>query len=130
MVRKSEGDFVTGFTRNGANIFLAITNDGWWGDTDGHRQHMHYMRMRAIENRRSVARSANTGISCFINQRGEVFQPQAWATDAVIRQEIMANDELTFYAKNGDLIGRVAVFITVILIIAAFVQGYLKKLRN
>jgi hypothetical protein len=41
----------------------------------------------------------------------------------------MANDELTFYAKNGDLIGRVAVFITVILVIAAFVQGYLKKFR-
>jgi apolipoprotein N-acyltransferase len=123
------GEFVTGFTRNGANIFLAITNDGWWGDTDGHRQHMHYMRMRAIENRRAVARSANTGISCFINQRGDVTQAQAWATDAVIRQEIMANDELTFYAKNGDLIGRVAVFITVIMVIAAFVQGYLKRAK-
>jgi apolipoprotein N-acyltransferase len=123
------GDYVTGYTRNGANIFLAITNDGWWGDTDGHRQHMHYARLRAIENRRAIARSANTGISCFINQRGDVMQPQPWATDAVIRQEIMANDELTFYAKNGDLIGRVAVFITVILVIAAFVQGYLKKFR-
>jgi apolipoprotein N-acyltransferase len=82
------------------------------GDTDGHRQHMHYMRMRAIENRRAVARSANTGISCFINQRGDVTQAQAWATDAVIRQEIMANDELTFYAKNGDLIGRGGLYLS------------------
>ena len=103
------GDYVTGFTRNGANLFLAITNDGWWGDTDGHRQHMHYARLRAIENRRAVARSANTGISCFINQRGDDQQPRA--TDAAIRHTLMANEELTFYAKNGDVIGRVSVFL-------------------
>jgi apolipoprotein N-acyltransferase len=123
------GDYVTGYTRNGANLFLAITNDGWWGDTDGHRQHMHYARLRAIENRRSVVRSANTGISCFITQRGEVLQPQPWATDAAIRQTIMANEELTFYAKNGDVIGRLAVFFSAILLLYAFVQGYLRKVK-
>ncbi len=121
------GDYVTGYTRNGANIFLAITNDGWWGDTDGHRQHMHYMRIRAVENRRAVGRSANTGISCFINQRGDVIDPQPWATDGVIRETLQANNNLTFYAKNGDLIGRVSVFITVILLIASFIQGFLRK---
>jgi apolipoprotein N-acyltransferase len=123
------GDYVTGYTRNGANIFLAITNDGWWGDTDGHRQHMHYARLRAIENRRAIARSANTGISCFINQRGDVIDPQPWATDAAIRHTLMANDDMTFYAKNGDVLGRVAVFFSAFLVLMAFVQGYLRKVR-
>lgn len=121
------GDYVTGYTRNNANLFLAITNDGWWGDTDGHRQHMHYARLRAIENRRAVARSANTGISCFITQRGEVINPQPWATNAAIRHTLMANEEMTFYAKNGDAIGRMAVFISALLVLMAFVQGYLRR---
>ncbi len=121
------GDYCTEYVRNGANILLHITNDGWWGNSDGHRQHMNYARLRAIENRRSVARSANTGISCFINQRGDVFKPQPWATDAAIKMEIKANEELTFYTKNGDLIGRIAVFVSVFLLLIALVQGYLKK---
>ena len=121
------GDYCTEFARNGANIFLNITNDGWWGDSDGHRQHMHYARIRAIENRRSIARSANTGISCFINQRGDVSQSQPWAKDAVIRETLHANNTLTFYSKNGDFIGRIAVFISIILLLAAFVQGFLRS---
>jgi len=121
------GDYCTEFARNGANIFLNITNDGWWGDSDGHRQHMHYARIRAIENRRSIARSANTGISCFINQRGDVSQQQPWAQDAVIRETLHANNTLTFYSKNGDFIGRIAVFISIILLLAAFVQGFLRS---
>ena len=124
------GEYCTGFAKNGANIFLHITNDGWWGNTDGHRQHMHYARIRAIENRRSVARSANTGISCFINQRGDVFQPQPWATDAVIRKKMHLNEVLTFYTKNGDLLGRLALFISIIMLLAAYVQGFLKKKKS
>ncbi len=124
------GDYCTEFARNGANIFLNITNDGWWGDSDGHRQHMHYSRLRAVENRRAIARSANTGISCFINQRGDVLNPQPWAKDAVIRAEILANNELTFYSKNGDYIGRIAVFISALMLLAALVQGFLKRKRS
>ncbi|MFN3940829.1 MAG: apolipoprotein N-acyltransferase, partial [Chitinophagales bacterium] len=63
------GEYVTRYVRNGANLIFIITNDGWWGNTAGHKQHCLYGRLRAIENRKSIARSANTGISCFINQR-------------------------------------------------------------
>jgi apolipoprotein N-acyltransferase len=124
------GDYVTGYTRNGANLFLNITNDGWWGDTDGHRQHMHYARLRAVENRRAVARSANTGISCFINQRGDVLQPQPWAADGAIRQTLYANQELTFYAKNGDVIGRIALFLSALILLVATVQGFIKRMKR
>src|SRR6185369_4078561 len=65
------GGFMSGYIRNGAELIFVITNDGWWGNTPGYRQHKDYGRLLAIEFRKSIARSANTGISCFINQRGD-----------------------------------------------------------
>ncbi len=104
------GDYLTGFVRAGANLIFIITNDGWWGDTPGYKQHLAYARLRAIETRRSVARCANTGVSAFINQRGEVLQQTGWWEPAVIRATLNANDTLTFYARFGDYIGRASSF--------------------
>ncbi len=100
------GDFLTGFVRNGAQLLFVITNDGWWGDTPGYKQHFLFSKIRAVETRRSIARAANTGKSAFINQRGDVFQPTAWWHPACIRQKLNANKEMTFYATYGDYIGR------------------------
>ena len=101
------GEFLNRFIQNGANVIFVITNDGWWGNTAGHRQHMLFSVIRAIETRRSIARSANTGISCFINQRGDISQRTAYWVPAVIREKINANDKITFYVKFGDYIGRI-----------------------
>ncbi len=106
------GEFVSEFVRNGAQAIFIITNDGWWGDTPGHRQHFVYAKLRAIENRRSIARSANTGISAFINQRGDIIQQTKYWEPDVIRQKINLNNELTFYAKNGDFLARISSLIT------------------
>jgi apolipoprotein N-acyltransferase len=100
------GEFMNRFIQNGANVIFVITNDGWWGNTPGHRQHMLFSVIRAIETRRSIARSANTGISCFINQRGDISQRTTYWVPAAIRQKINANDKITFYVKHGDYIGR------------------------
>src|SRR5690606_15737264 len=62
------GDYVADYIRKGAQFIAIVTNDGWWGNTSGKDQHLLYAKLRAIENRRWVARSANTGISGFINQ--------------------------------------------------------------
>lgn len=123
------GEFVTEFVKEGATFLAIITNDGWWQDTPGHRQHLQYARLRAIETRRSIARSANTGISCFINQRGDVLQPLAYGTGGAIRHTILANSTQTFYVKTGDFTKRWAVFITALLVFAAIVQGKLRKVR-
>ncbi len=72
------GDYMSAFMRKGANVICIITNDGWWGNTPGYRQHMNYARLRAIENRKWVVRSDNTGISCFIDPSGHVINPQPW----------------------------------------------------
>ncbi len=124
------GEFVSEFVRNGAQAIFIITNDGWWGDTPGHRQHFVYAKLRAIENRRSIARSANTGISAFINQRGDVEQQtKYWVPDA-IRQQINLNNEMTFYAKNGDYLARISSFITGLFILITISMALMKKRKQ
>ncbi|MCM1531166.1 MAG: apolipoprotein N-acyltransferase [Bacteroides sp.] len=100
------GDYVAWSVRKGAQLLFVSTNDGWWKNSPGHRQHAAYARLRAIENRREVARSANTGISCFIDQKGQVFQATAYGEPDCIRQTLLANSKLTFYSKYGDILGR------------------------
>ena len=100
-----------------------MTNDGWWDDSPGYKQHLAYARLRAIENRRSIARSANTGISCFINQRGDILNATEWWQEAVIQGTLNANHELTVYTKAGNYLARLASFIAAGLLIFAFVNS-------
>ena len=121
------GEFVSNFVNKGANLIFIITNDGWWGNTPGHKQHFSMARLRAIECRRSIARSANTGISCFIDQRGDVYQQTDYWVPAVIGQDLNLNNKQTFYVQMGDYIGRVSVFLSVIFILLSVVFGIRKK---
>ncbi len=105
------GEFFAKFVKNGAQIMIIITNDGWWGNTAGHRQHFSFTHLRAIETRRSIARSANTGISALIDQRGDVHQVTGYWKPAVIKGTMNANAKITFYVKYGDYIAR---YLTVI----------------
>src|SRR5690606_25296337 len=98
------GNYVAEFIKKGAQFIAVTTNDGWWGNTSGKDQHLLYAKLRAIENRRWVVRSANTGISAFINQRGDIVQKSTWWTPTALSQEINLNEELTFYTRSGDLI--------------------------
>ncbi|MCK5169803.1 MAG: apolipoprotein N-acyltransferase, partial [Bacteroidales bacterium] len=121
------GEFVTDYIKNGADFIFVITNDGWWGNTAGYKQHLNYSQLRAIETRRSIARSANTGISAFINQRGEILSRTQWWVRDAIKDTIKANTELTFYVKYGDYIGRLAGFLAIFIFLYAFVQSILNK---
>ena len=104
------GEFFSEFVKNGAGLMFIITNDGWWGNTAGHRQHFAFASLRAIETRRSIARSANTGISAFINQRGDILQETPYWKQAVIKNTLNASSKLTFYVRQGDYIARIAMF--------------------
>lgn len=121
------GGYVTDFVRNGANMIFVITNDGWWGDTPGHRQHFEMSKLRAIENRRSVARSANTGVSGFINQRGDVVESSNYWEPIGLRNTLNVNDEMTFYSRHGDYIYRAASFIAALVLCFTFVISIKKK---
>lgn len=109
-------DYCSEYVRNGANFFFIITNDGWWDNTPGHKQHLNYARLRAIENRRCIARSANTGISAFIDEKGNLLQTTGWWEPAVICAMLQPNDQFTFFSKYGDLLSRLAVFLTFLIL--------------
>ena len=120
------GDFMSAYVANGANFIAIITNDGWWGDTPGYKQHLAYARLRAIENRRDVVRSANTGVSCVIDQRGEMHQMQAYWQEAAFKADIHLNNSRTIFSYTGDLFGKAACFLSLWLI----VWPYLNRLRS
>jgi len=96
------GNYVGDYVKKGAQFIAIVTNDGWWGNTSGKEQHLAYAKLRAIETRRWVARSANTGISAFINQRGDIVQKTKWWEPTALKQEINLNEEITFYTAKGD----------------------------
>ena len=123
------GEYVTEYIKKGANFIFILANDAWWGNTQGHLQHASYAKLRAIETRRSIARSANTGISCFINSKGEIINKIDWDKEGVIIEDIHANDKLTFYVNFGDYIGRIALFIGIfyLLQLILFIRINIKK---
>ena len=111
------GDYHSGYVREGAEAIFIVTNDGWWDNSPGYQQHLKFASLRAIETRKSVARSANVGTTCFLNQRGDVLLPTEYGKAAAVRGTIKFNDVKTFYVKWGDLIGRLAVFLSAILLL-------------
>jgi len=116
------GEFVTGYVRNNANFLSIITNDAWWGETQGHKQHLSIARLRAIETRRGIARSANTGISAFINQKGEIMESLAYQTTGALAGSLFLNEKYTFYVQYGDFIYRIALFVWIGVLLIAFTK--------
>jgi apolipoprotein N-acyltransferase len=103
------GNHVRKLAMEGANLLVVLTNDGWWKNSPGCWQHFIYSKLRAIENRRSVVRSANTGISGIIDQRGKVRMKTETDKKTVLVSSVYLNDAVTFYSRYGDYLGLAAV---------------------
>ncbi len=116
------GEYVTDYVKNGAELLFILTNDGWWGNTSGYKQHFSYARLRAIETRRSIARSASTGISGFIDQKGNIIDYMGWMESGAIISSINASNKITFYVKNGDYLGKLSVFISILIVLYVITQ--------
>lgn len=114
------------YVRDGAQFLSVITNDGWWGNTPGYRQHFSYSRLRAIETRRDIARCANTGISAIIDQRGDVVSQTEWWTEDLLEGSVDLTEYQTPFVKYGDVAGRVSclLLIAVLLVLPA---SFIKK---
>lgn len=123
------GEYCTGYVRKGAGALAVITNDAWWGDTPGYRQHFSYSRLRAIETRRDIARCGNTGISAFIDQRGDVVSRTQWWQQQTLNGVLNINYAQTFFVRNGDIVGRVCTFVF-LLLLGLFVMGRFIELRK
>lgn len=121
------GAYVAESVQNGAGFIAIITNDAWWGNTSGKDQHLAYAKLRAIENRRWVARSANTGISGFINQRGDVVKKSEWWVPTALKADINLNEEQTFYTQYGDVLAILGCSGALALVLLAFFMKYKLK---
>lgn len=95
--------FFSSFVDKGAQFSVIITNDAWWGKFFGTYQHNQYAIFRAIENRRWIVRSANTGISCIIDPYGNTYNETNINEKALFTGEIGIRNEKTFYTKYGDV---------------------------
>ena len=122
------GGYVSEFANQGADLLFVSTNDGWWGDTPGYRQHFEFSKLRAIENRRCIARSANTGKSGFFNQKGDVLQSTQYWEEDVIKATLKANTEKTFYTRHGDYLYRIAMWMTFVLLFTTLVFTVLGRI--
>ena len=121
------GDFTGGYVRKGATAFFIVTNDGWWDLTPGHTQHLKLGALRAIEHRRPIARSANTGTSCFINIKGQILQPTEYGETIAITGMVVPETRITFYTRWGDLVAKWLVLICLSLFTSAMFTFVRKK---
>ncbi len=121
------GDYMGEYARNGAEMMAVISNDGWWGNTPGHRMLFALCRLRAVEHRRDFARSANTGVSGFITMRGDDLQRLGWERRGVLTENLRLNPETTLYTRYGDWIGRLSLYIAALCLL--YFVAYLSKKR-
>ncbi|AWU42891.1 apolipoprotein N-acyltransferase [Blattabacterium punctulatus] len=112
------GEYVSKFIKkNNADFIVIITNDGWWGRSQGYKQHLYYARLRAIENRKYIARSSNTGVSCFINEKGEIISSIPYGKKGILSDKVILNRRKTFYTKNGDYLAKISLLTVIIIFI-------------
>ncbi len=108
------GEFYTDFVRNGAQIMTIVSNDGWWRNTPGHKHLYSFSSLRAIETRCAIARSANTGVSGFIDERGVSIEKLTWEQRGVITHSLPLREKITTYVRYGDYIARLSIFIAIL----------------
>jgi apolipoprotein N-acyltransferase len=121
------GGYVGGYVRKGAQVLAVLTNDGWWDNTSGHIQHAYLSRLSAIEQRKSVVRSANMGTTCWINPLGQIHGQNNYGEEHALNVNVPLNNIHTIYLKWGDIIARISVFTALLFLINGFVKGRLKK---
>ncbi len=112
--------------RNGAEVLVSMTNDAWYGKTAAPFQHFSMAVFRAVENRRALIRSANTGISGFIDPIGRISRPTDLFVDAVSRNEIPLMQQQTIYVTWGDWFAWCCIFYMIGLAVVSF-EGYRLK---
>jgi len=124
------GELVAKFVRDGANILAVITNDSWWDDSPGHRQHFEMSRLRAVETRRYVLRAANGGFSGVIDPLGRVLEKTNYNERTAIKTTVYAKSGETFYVKHGDYIARIAVVMTFAALLYSIIVSVVRRFRK
>lgn len=124
------GEFVTDYIKKGANFLAIMTNDSWWGVTEGHKQLLSYAKIRAIETRREIARAANSGISAHINAKGEITADTFYGDKTALFAKVSLYDTMTFYTRAGDLLSRFSIFALGFLLFYYLIEWFKKKTKK
>lgn len=124
------GEFVTEYVKNGANFLGIMTNDSWWGVTQGHQQLMAYAKLRAIETRREIARSANSGISAHIDAKGDVVADTLYGDQTALFAKVNLYDKMTFYTRAGDLLSRLSIFVLGFLVFYTLIKKFQNRKKS
>ncbi|HZD48624.1 MAG TPA: apolipoprotein N-acyltransferase [Silvibacterium sp.] len=106
-------DEIRQFVKNGAEVFVNISDDGWYGDTSAPWQHLNMARMRAIENRRWLLRDTNSGVTASIDPYGRVVQSSPRHVFTSLPAMYGFRDDLTFYTRYGDVFGWACVVVAI-----------------
>jgi apolipoprotein N-acyltransferase len=104
------------FARNGAQVLINISDDGWYGDTSAPWEHLDMVRMRAIENRRWIVRSTNTGITAAIDPSGRVTEMIPRHIRTSVQVAFGYRNDITFYSQHGDVFAWFCALITIALL--------------
>jgi len=95
-------DEVRQFARNGAQVFVNISNDGWYGDSGAYAQHLNQSRMRAIENNRWLLLDTNTGVTASVDPNGRIVARLQRKIRGTLIAPYALTDVTTFYTRHGD----------------------------
>ena len=104
-----------------------MTNDSWWGVSQGHKQLLAYARLRAIETRREIARAANSGISAHIDARGEILSQTLYGQKTVLTANIKLYQGESIYVRIGDIFSEVSILIFGVLLVFKFFRLMVDK---
>jgi apolipoprotein N-acyltransferase len=121
------GKYVTDYVNKGANLLFILTNDGWWKNTNGYEQHLSFARLRAIETRRPVARAGNTGISAFIDLKGDIISRTGWWKEATLKGTLVPEKRITPYVKFGDWLLKCGLICAVLTVLIVFTKEVIRK---
>lgn len=124
------GEYITNYIKKGANILFIMTNDSWWGNSEGHKQLLMITKLRAIETRKNIVRSANSGISCTINSKGDICYSLNYLKRGTIQSKNLINNYKTIYVIYGDYIAKICLLLLIIIIIQIIYNYFLLKLKK
>ena len=116
------GDEVRQFVKNGADVLVNISDDGWYGDTGAPWQHLDMARMRAMENRRWILRDTNTGVTTAIDPHGRGIFTTPRHVRAAFAFPFGYRTDTTFYTRHGDWFAWMCVLVMVALFALSFMR--------
>jgi apolipoprotein N-acyltransferase len=110
------------FALHGAEVFVNVSNDGWYGEGGAPRQHLNMARMRAVENNRWLLRDTNTGVTAVIDPYGRIVAEAPRNQRVALQGSFALEESTTFYTRHGDWFPFLCAIITLAGLLLHYVE--------